>query len=141
MARKDEWLRRARAHPELSDAGYRALSFVSDHASVRETGFTWFALTTIAAGIGRSVSTARRALASALDCQLLRVVGHGDEGKSNDYWPWLDGSPLAGNFPVMALAPCSSLNTPPGQGGDVKSSPIPIQSTSGGLFNVEHRLS
>jgi hypothetical protein len=102
---KDEWLKRGRANAELPGSAFKTLHFVSDHASVRELGFSWFALSTIAANTAMSVTAVRRALNAAENVGLLHIVSGGAQRKPNQYWPILDGEPLAGRLPeTYALA-------------------------------------
>jgi len=93
------WFRGVIAHPGLRKGASDVLFFVSDHASVREKGFSWFGHSTIAAGTAMSVTAVQRAIRSAEQCGLLLVVSHKDQRKPAHYWPLLGGRPLSGELP------------------------------------------
>jgi len=94
----DRWLERANRNPELPLGAFKVLYFVSNHASIRASGFTWFSIPTIAGNTAMSISAVRRALAAALKHGFLMVISGGDKRRPNEYWPVQNGIPIIPGF-------------------------------------------
>jgi len=115
LEKRDQWIGRINSCPTVHARAGRLAVFLSDHAGMRQHGNVWFALKTIEVGTGMSRSAVKRARLSMVQNGFLHIVER--QGKTNQYWPLLDGAPLVATqsipSPVLASPRGSNSEPPP----------------------------
>jgi hypothetical protein len=95
---RGDWLDGALLDHALSDTAFRALGFVSNHAGLRQDGYTYFAVATVGDAIGKGETAVWDALKNAERCGYLRIIRRGHMRLPNLYWPWWRDRPLFGSL-------------------------------------------